>query len=611
MDSAENVNSSRKRQRSSSLQLRSRDDIESSACSAGGRQDGNSNRGLVSSKGCNPKANTACETCRLKKVKCNEGQPICNYCKTHGFRCDYRRRLLSRHEQLIAELPERLAYVEEQLKTVLQLEQKQGPRQAHTAGGGPVLNAAIATQSSLEIIDHSQSDILAESSFVIDRAASDPTPRLFSGASVKSRYLAKSPFTYEEDRLPLSDFNSHTQSTKSEDIMPWLEYYLEHTFPMYPVMCDPSAHKVSGMVEARGFGENIESCFTLLIVALSKSYRNENCPESGVSDFQRAVDILRRVSTQFRMTHIQAHVLSALFLLKKGRLLDFWSSLHMGCTMLYTMLRRDQTTGTERSIPEKMNLRRIYWICYNLERDVKNEIDETLPQSSLHELEDTLPLPLGCDELDLSHLPIRIRTMLTFFLAEMSLKAIAERIFTTADEEFYVQDIRTGSVDVSPLCHELRRQLDEWVGSVPSFLGWSSELMRGVSSPLGIRVKLMYWFVRFSLFRPLIQRILHDSNSCFPIHGWTLFREGLHAGLNLINVSILEQSDIDVFMGNRIISTICLIKETVDKGYFPVERDQNVSAILQAGIDVLWSQLAVKSEWIKCRLYGLQEILGQ
>ncbi len=182
---------------------------------------------------------------------------------------------------------------------------------------------------------------------------------------------------------------------------------------------------------------------------------------------------------------------------------------------------------------------------------MKNEIDETLPRSSLHELEDTLPLPLGCDELDLSHLPIRLRTMLTYFLAEMSLKAISERIFTTPDLEFYVQDPRTGSVDVSPLFQELRRQLDEWIASVPSFLGWSPEVMKGLSSPLGIRVKLMYWFVRFSIFRPLIQRILHDPNSLFPIHGWTLFREGLHAGLNLINVSILEQSDIDVFIGNR------------------------------------------------------------
>jgi len=141
--------------------------------------------------------------------------------------------------------------------------------------------------------------------------------------------------------------------------------------------------------------------------------------------------------------------------------------------------------------------------------------------------------------------------MLTFFLAEMSLKAIANRIVTAADLEFYIQDPKTGIVELSPLFRELRRQLDEWIASVPSFLDWSPEPTKGISSPLGTRVKLMYWFVRFSLFRTLIKRVLNNSGSLFPILGWTLFREGLHAGLALINVAILEHSDISVIMGNR------------------------------------------------------------
>lgn len=191
-----------------------------------------------------------------------------------------------------------------------------------------------------------------------------------------------------------------------------------------------------------------------------------------------------------------------------------------------------------------------------IDSDVKNEIDDTLPRSLLYQLEDSLPLPVGCDELDLSHLPVRARTMLLFFLAEMSLKAIGERICTTRNLEFCIQETSNGIVAVLPLFQELRRQLDEWVESVPSFLEWSSEPNKGVRSPLGIRVKLLYWFVRFSLFRPLILRVLHDSSSRFPILGWTLFHEGLHAGLTLINVSISEQSDIDVIMGNRYVLNI-------------------------------------------------------
>lgn len=101
---------------------------------------------------------------------------------------------------------------------------------------------------------------------------------------------------------------------------------------------------------------------------------------------------------------------------------------------------------------------------------MQNEVDNNLPRSSLHKLADSFPLPVGCDELDLSHLLLRLRTMLTLFLAEMSLRAIANGILTTPDLEFCIQDPKTGSVELSPLFQELRRQLDEWIRSVPPFL---------------------------------------------------------------------------------------------------------------------------------------------
>ncbi len=36
----------------------------------------------------------ACETCRLKKIKCTQGRPRCAYCSRHGFKCDYPRQHL-------------------------------------------------------------------------------------------------------------------------------------------------------------------------------------------------------------------------------------------------------------------------------------------------------------------------------------------------------------------------------------------------------------------------------------------------------------------------------------------------------------------------------------
>ena len=163
------------------------------------------------------------------------------------------------------------------------------------------------------------------------------------------------------------------------------------------------------------------------------------------------------------------------------------------------------------------------WVTLSIYSDVENEIDETLPQSPLHQLENCLPLPPSCNETDLLQLPSRIRTTHAFYLAEMSLKAVAERIFTTASLGLCIRETDNHAIEVTPLFQELSRQLDEWIESLPTFLGWSPEPAKGLSSPVGIRVKLMYWFVRFSLFRPLILRALHDPSSSFPILGWTLF----------------------------------------------------------------------------------------
>jgi hypothetical protein len=185
--------------------------------------------------------------------------------------------------------------------------------------------------------------------------------------------------------------------------------------------------------------------------------------------------------------------------------------------------------------------------------------------------------------------------MLTVFLPEMSLKATTARIVATTDLEFYVREAENGGVEVSPLLQELRRQLDIWIENVPTFLNWSSELGKGVYSPLGIRVILMYWFVRFLLIRRFILHILHNSSGLFPVLGWAFFHEGLHAGLTLINASILKRSDIDVIMGNRsayernalkflhhcrtnlyqrIPSVVWLVKECVVKGYVSTARER-------------------------------------
>jgi len=45
-----------------------------------------------------PRSRTGCWTCRTRKVKCDEGRPICGQCTRIGHTCDYSARLTFRED---------------------------------------------------------------------------------------------------------------------------------------------------------------------------------------------------------------------------------------------------------------------------------------------------------------------------------------------------------------------------------------------------------------------------------------------------------------------------------------------------------------------------------
>jgi hypothetical protein len=186
----------------------------------------------------------------------------------------------------------------------------------------------------------------------------------------------------------------------------------------------------------------------------------------------------------------------------------------------------------------------------NPDRDLNNEF-EIMPSSSLFQLEDTLRLPSGCNEVGTAHLPEPFRTIQTFFLAEMGLKSILARIIATPDSDFFLEGPADGTIERSPLFHEHRTQLDRWVSSLPTFVDWTIEPRKGELSPVATRLKLFYWFALISLFRPLIRYVLRDPGQKLPFAVWKLFQDGLLAGLNMVKISVVEETDIDVIVGNR------------------------------------------------------------
>ncbi|OKL61509.1 hypothetical protein UA08_03108 [Talaromyces atroroseus] len=290
---------------------------------------------------------------------------------------------------------------------------------------------------------------------ILDSGQGYPTPMPHSRGALMAR---------EEIRPPLPDLLATTTPTDVMDLMPFVDDFLEHPRALFPLTCKSTAYNVAGIVRSEGLLTNIRSCYALLMVALSKAFSDCSSTESGLSDFQLANSMLGRLNAQLSLEYVQVLILSSLFLLKKGRLINFSMALHTACTSLYTLILRDNAAGVQRNKTERNNIMASYWICYNLEHELILEIDETLSQSSLCLLEENFPLPLGCDIPHNANLPPRIRDEIMLFMAEMSLKRILNRALTTSKPTAYSLDTSTPSHSQgSTLILELQNQVHDWL----------------------------------------------------------------------------------------------------------------------------------------------------
>lgn len=184
-----------------------------------------------------------------------------------------------------------------------------------------------------------------------------------------------------------------------------------------------------------------------------------------------------------------------------------------------------------------------------------------LPPSQLSTLENSLALPLGCEESSTAHMKASARRAYTFFLAETGLKAILKRVpkfekepFPTemgnADNAVRPQTLPAAFI-LSPVNDELDGQLSIWLSGVPTFLSWSPEPCLGEQAKVGTRLKLLYWFARLSLYNASIKHILDLGGVCFSLQAWGLVQDMLFAAQNCVHIFAFEECDPDPILQYR------------------------------------------------------------
>ncbi|OKL63792.1 hypothetical protein UA08_00755 [Talaromyces atroroseus] len=484
------------------------------------------------------RASTACQTCRRKKVRCDEGRPECSFCTKHGFRCHYRASQELLNESHLASLSEQL----ETLQTAVHRLSSIVERREHTPSAGNdesiVQQAATPNQLRESMLYPSRKPPKRDN---IDREQG-LSPSI-TQPSTGNRLVPDVP------TLP-----------EISELMTLVQKFFDEMCPLYPVICDVVAMESASAIASKGYYEDsIDVCLTLLLVAIGKESHECN-GNHGLAAFHAAIATLYRLQFDFTLEFAQAEILAGIYLYRKSKVLEAWRHIHAGCTNLYVMTKSD-------------------FLVHHPE----------LPRSPLSTLEDSLALPLGCEEFATTHMPVSTRTIYTFFLAETGLKAILKRM-PSSEKESLAEFLPSHSQSIvnmntcipSPVNEELDSQLSTWLAGVPSFLGWSPNPGLGEQAKIGTRLKLLYWFARFSLYGEFAGRALHSHGGvCITMQAWNAVQDTVFAAQNMVQAFVSEKSDPDPILQRRMQLVVDTLESAMTKGLVQRRYTQEVQQLLQ------------------------------
>ncbi|YCL20980.1 hypothetical protein KP2612_004290 [Komagataella phaffii] len=196
--------------------------------------------------------------------------------------------------------------------------------------------------------------------------------------------------------------------------------YLRHIYPVFPLLCEQKLSELSQDVSQKGLQADFETFILLLVLALgaislaeeNDSISKENFwnnpnyqvahrqvdPQPGWSYFWLVLGMKSRLvsSSTDNLSLVMIPLLCSLYFLKLGDIVSHCDYLQEACTKLNKQLFRLKQSPSIGSYNQLYvdTLRRIFWVCLDLERNMANMA--SIPKSELSSLQQWLALPTGC-----------------------------------------------------------------------------------------------------------------------------------------------------------------------------------------------------------------------
>ncbi|KAJ5908445.1 hypothetical protein N7495_001127 [Penicillium taxi] len=477
-------------------------------------------------------ATVACETCRLKKTRCDESRPKCGLCKSLGLDCVYNERKTSKRDQSLTMIMSTLHRMETKLENIpssilSDLHSIRGQMQHASLTDNSLdhLSPAIGNGGRPTTTPGSTFTPAAPDNDDFDwenqQPAPDATGRIsisfsqhgvivWPGArqilpeSLLSAYkeLGKNyVIELESTRAPLPMFTSPFPLHASEH---WLEALplamikgLADAFfgvfnPFTPIM-DKSfffSFTLGSAIES-GFGHTLESCIVLSVMALGcvavLAYQEGNYPLPGsqshnfehpewmnvVYEEQPGLRFFNEARRRIGFLMCDNDIQSCQFYL----LSSVYYSQILRPMDSWAMIHRAATCCLSMLTNHEVNFdewegdmkSRVYWNCLMNETILVQELH--LPPSGISRLEEQIPIPkfIGFDTT--GYVPIRFPSSTTVddsYFQYHFLAQVAHRIILTRIRHSLYFYSDSGSIPLPAVNVELHHQLEQWRTNLPA-----------------------------------------------------------------------------------------------------------------------------------------------
>ncbi|KAI9376193.1 hypothetical protein BJX61DRAFT_444433 [Aspergillus egyptiacus] len=480
-------------------------------------------------------ATVACETCRLKKTRCDESRPKCGLCKSQGLECVYNERKTSKRDHSLSLIMSTLHRLETKLEDVpvnvrneiqsLQAPLPRGPdaSEVTTPRVPPSVSkrASLGTPQTLtpsgepEVFEFDERPNAVNANGLVSISFSQHGVVLWPGAReiLPTRLLEayeKLGKNYvidtEMNRPPLPMYIYPFPPQAGDD---WLETRplamikgLSAAFfatfnPFTPIM-DKNfyfAFTLGAAIES-GFGYTMESCIVLNIMALgclavhahhegdyplpgSRSSHFE--PPEWMSVVQEEPPGLRFFNEARRrigflmcdndIQSCQFYLLSSVYYSQILRPMDSWAMIHRAATGCLSILTNHDVNFDEWEGDMKS---RLYWNCLMNETILVQELH--LPPSGLSRFEEAVPIPKFIGFETLGFVPSRFSSSEDIddsFFQYHFLAQVAHRIILTRIRHSLYFYSDSGTFPRPAVNAELHHQLEQWRLNLPPGLQFS------------------------------------------------------------------------------------------------------------------------------------------